>query len=335
MVKTIIKLLVLFPMISSAYSESWHDITQAPNSNDIYVITTTGDTREINGIYDRDADRPNISNSNIVGLAFNSVTNDILALSSNGKVFNRIDDSTTSWTEAFSLSSENWKGITQAPGSNDIYVITSSGDLREINGSFSHDADRPDISNSVIVDLASNSVTGDILALTSDGNVYNRPDDSSSAWNLAFSLPQANWIGLTQAPGSNDMYVITSSGDLREINGSFSHDADRPDINDSNIVGLTSNSVSGDILALTSDGKVYSRPDDSTTAWTQVFSLPQTSVCTSAEAGTVNSDLDIHMPSLNYQTLFGTQSIWVDFEYYGTGPNGELLWKLKDGGVNQ
>ncbi len=57
-------------------------------------------------------------------------------------------------------------------------------------------------------------------------------------------------------------------------------------------------------------------------------------VCTSVEAGTVNSDLDIHMPSLNYQTLFGTQNIWVDFEYYGKGSNGELLWKLKDYGAN-
>ncbi len=56
--------------------------------------------------------------------------------------------------------------------------------------------------------------------------------------------------------------------------------------------------------------------------------------CTSSEAGTVLSNLDIHMPSLDYQTLLGTQNIWVDFEYYGEGSNGELLWKLKDYGAN-
>lgn len=50
--------------------------------------------------------------------------------------------------------------------------------------------------------------------------------------------------------------------------------------------------------------------------------------------GTISSDLDIHMPSLNYQSLEGLQSLWVNFEYYGEGSNGELLWKLKEFGAN-
>ena len=51
--------------------------------------------------------------------------------------------------------------------------------------------------------------------------------------------------------------------------------------------------------------------------------------------GTVSPDLDIHMPSLNYQSLEGIQNLWADFEYYGQGKNGELLWKLKEYGVNK
>ncbi len=55
----------------------------------------------------------------------------------------------------------------------------------------------------------------------------------------------------------------------------------------------------------------------------------------SSLAGTVSSNLDIHAPSLDYQSLLGTQNIWADFEFYGENENGELLWKLKDYGVNK
>jgi hypothetical protein len=51
--------------------------------------------------------------------------------------------------------------------------------------------------------------------------------------------------------------------------------------------------------------------------------------------GNVKPNLDIHMPSLNYQSPEGLQNLWADFEYYGQGSNGELLWKLKEYGVNQ
>jgi hypothetical protein len=56
--------------------------------------------------------------------------------------------------------------------------------------------------------------------------------------------------------------------------------------------------------------------------------------CTSSETGTVSSNLDIHVPSLNYETSFGTLNIWVDFQFHGEGTNGELLWKLKNYGIS-
>lgn len=51
--------------------------------------------------------------------------------------------------------------------------------------------------------------------------------------------------------------------------------------------------------------------------------------------GTVSSNLDIHMPSLNYQSLFGIQNIWADFEYLGENLEGKHTWELKNFGVNQ
>ncbi|MDM8567475.1 hypothetical protein QUF74_17735 [Candidatus Halobeggiatoa sp. HSG11] len=53
------------------------------------------------------------------------------------------------------------------------------------------------------------------------------------------------------------------------------------------------------------------------------------------EAGTISANLDIYMPSLNYETLLDTQNIWADFKYSGTNPEGKHTWELEDYGVNQ
>lgn len=55
----------------------------------------------------------------------------------------------------------------------------------------------------------------------------------------------------------------------------------------------------------------------------------------SSKVGTVSSNLNIYMPSLNYQSLDGNQNLWADFEHYGQDSNGTLLWKLKGYGENQ
>jgi len=58
------------------------------------------------------------------------------------------------------------------------------------------------------------------------------------------------------------------------------------------------------------------------------------SSCTSSEAGTVSTNLDIHVPSLNYETILGTQNIYADFKYEGKNSEGKHIWSLKDYGSN-
>ncbi len=53
--------------------------------------------------------------------------------------------------------------------------------------------------------------------------------------------------------------------------------------------------------------------------------------CTSDNSGVVSPNLDIHMPSLNYQSI----NIFLDIEYLGINPEGRLTWGLKDAGVNE
>ncbi len=44
--------------------------------------------------------------------------------------------------------------------------------------------------------------------------------------------------------------------------------------------------------------------------------------------GTYISETQIHLPSVNYRSLDGNQIISIDLSFYGTGPNGEKLWKI-------
>ena len=54
----------------------------------------------------------------------------------------------------------------------------------------------------------------------------------------------------------------------------------------------------------------------------------------SGTPGTVSPELNIHMPTLLYNTAFGNMNLWVDFEFAGES-NGDLLWKLSDFGENE
>jgi len=50
--------------------------------------------------------------------------------------------------------------------------------------------------------------------------------------------------------------------------------------------------------------------------------------------GTVTEDLDVYMPSLNYQTAEGVRNLWAEFEFKGTDSEGHFFWGLKDYGFN-
>ncbi len=55
-------------------------------------------------------------------------------------------------------------------------------------------------------------------------------------------------------------------------------------------------------------------------------------ICT---PGTVSPNLDIHVPSLDYESLLGKQNIWADLEYLGKNDEGKHIWSLKDFGENE
>jgi len=52
-------------------------------------------------------------------------------------------------------------------------------------------------------------------------------------------------------------------------------------------------------------------------------------------SSTVSNDLNIHIPSANYQPLVGDNiNLWINLEFSGNDENGVPTWKLKDYGTN-
>lgn len=75
--------------------------------------------------------------------------------------------------------------------------------------------------------------------------------------------------------------------------------------------------------------------DSGTTVGADVDSVGaiSSSACADNYISTITPNLDIFLPSLNYQSLTDTSNLWVELEFYGEESN-NLLWKIKDFGVN-
>lgn len=59
-----------------------------------------------------------------------------------------------------------------------------------------------------------------------------------------------------------------------------------------------------------------------------------TDACTEYDNPTALPNLDIHLPSFNYQSLTDSVNLWADLEFYGRDGN-DLVWKLEGFGENK
>ncbi len=214
-----------------------------------------------------------------VALTSNVGLSELVGLGYDGLVWTRPDDIGSAWTQRFTLPFGCcWTGITESPLGGSLFAITEGGDLHEIASDYSASFDRPDVFYSVEA-FAANDQTSELLALSYDGLVFTRPGDATTQWTQRFTLPFVDfsnrWVGLTQGPVDGDVFAITRGGDLYELASDFSSSSDRPDVPASNVVTLTSNAVTGELLALTGDGRVFSRRDDASSPWTLQFTLPR------------------------------------------------------------
>jgi hypothetical protein len=219
-------------------------------------------------------------------LSFGTYEWQFFAIDYEGRVFSSPGDGESPWTERINLNNLGYccgfSRLVQTPGSGSFYTISDYYTV-EVDASFSGAATRPSLPyySWETWNLMANTVTTDLVNISRDGLVYARPPDAATAWTQRAALPYSGrwddyWVGLTQGPTDDAMFAITRRGDLYEIASDFSMATARPDLPATNVQDLIAISYPTALLiALTDDGRVFTRPDDTSTPWTLRLTLPR------------------------------------------------------------
>ncbi len=275
--------------LAGAYDElsflidEWIYFTQSPVDGDLFAITELGDVHEISADLLTGTDRPDVTPGpgGFAGIIRNVATAELVVLTKfDGLLYTRPDDAVSAWTERSNIGC-CWSVLTQSPVAASMFAVQGGAPFPslEIASDFSSTEQRPPTGLDLPASLIGNSQTGELVALDYDGDIISRPADATSPWVQRPSLPFTffdSYVGITEAPAGGDMLAVTREGVLYRISSDFSSSVPRPSVPASEVAYLISNTQTGELLALTPDGRVFSRPDDASTPWTKRFTLPRT-----------------------------------------------------------
>ena len=260
--------------------DRWVGAALAPTGTDVFFLDEAGQLLEtasdVTGQTDRPAATPPVGQL-MSSLIKNTVTLELTAASWD-QIFTRPDDAATGWTmRATSLSCCELYLAESPAGNGTVWFISPAGELWEAASDFSTVSDRPDVFGSVAA-LAGNAGTGDLVTVSYDGAVFARPADAATAWAQVAQLPfqdfDARWISLVQDPAASSVWVIARNGELRELAGDYSTVSIRPRLPVSDVRVLAAHPGTGELIAVTESGRVFTRPADGATDWTQRATLP-------------------------------------------------------------
>jgi len=272
--------------LSGAYNEAnfdidrWAYMTQSPNDGDVFAITELGNVHEVSADMTTGTDRPDVppGTSGFGAMIANVATSELVVLTVfDGLLYTRPDDAASGWTQRLSIGC-CWVALTQSPVAASMFVVAEGDGSLEIAPDFSSTTPRPFVRLSAPT-LIGNSASGELIVLSYDGTVYSRPADATTPWTQRLMLPFTGfdqYVAITEAPTGGDMLAVTHRGDLYEIASDFSSSVQRPSVPATEVTFLIGNTQTGELLALTPDGRVFSRPDDVSTPWTLRFTFPRT-----------------------------------------------------------
>lgn len=273
--------------LTGAYSDAaynidpWTAFTQSPGDGDIFAISLNGNVYEVSADLTTGTERPDVPGTSYwegSWIARNVATSELVAgPGSQNVLYTRPDDNVSEWTARLNIG-DFPSNLVQSPVGGTMFAVLSGIDLIEIAADFSGYATRPYLPQGP-VSLMANSQSGELVALSSDGVLYSRPADAASPWVQRLTLPFINYgyyEAIAEAPGGGDMLAVVYTGELYRVSADFSTSVGRPSVPASEVSYLIRNTQTGDLLALTPDGRIFTRPDDAATPWTLRFTLPRT-----------------------------------------------------------
>lgn len=340
---SLILLFILLLMQKVGYTENLY-ANSIFRSNELFTINeTTGDVKKIGSIGFTTTDIA-FYGSELYGITFSS--------------FLKIDKTTAVGRKVGSLNFNSMNALVVSE-SGDIYAAsTSNGDFIKIDVSTGK--------GTLIGNYGSGLTSSGDLAFDSNGILYasvkrlRSPTDWLAQVNrVSGEATLVGDIGFTDVWGlsffDNILYGVTSSGKFIRINPlsgesteisnnavmfagltAYTNNCEKPGTGtvspslDINIHSLNYDSSQG-ILNIWANLEYLDVNSEEQHLWKlKDFGLNQPSCSGVSSIGTVSSNLDIHMPSLNFELL----NLWANLEYQGINSEEQHIWRLKDFGNN-
>lgn len=268
--------------------DRWQSVTQSPLDGDLFAVTERGNLREVAVDFSAETDRPDVPFDSLTfGTATRAVAGrarmqDLTAVTEGVGAYTRPDDPATPWTERVAPGSFCCaRFAVESPIDGSVLVMTDFGDLLGFDTNFQTSFSFPSVFYT-IGGFTAHGTANLLVALGYDGLLFSRPlADSLNPWTqqsltLPFTDFDNEWVGLAVGPSRGLFLAITREGDVMEFSPNFLSTVARPAVPATDLVALTANAQTGEFVALTGDGRIFTRPDDTATGWTLRTTLPRT-----------------------------------------------------------
>jgi hypothetical protein len=201
-------------------------------------------------------------------------TPEIIAMTYDGVLFARPDDEASPWTEALqTLASHSWIDLTVS--SVGILALNYDGGMVQVDAGLTTHTVLPNIGGSGFVAMTTSG--SQVVALTYYGELFITPDPSTG-WEAESTLVDLgeSWAALARGP-SGSFFVATETGSVRQISDDFTSSLALPSVPVSwGLLGLTTNDDASQLVAMTNEGQLFSRPtDEPTVSWVTRSKIPR------------------------------------------------------------
>lgn len=199
---------------------------------------------------------------------------EIIAITFDGQLFARPDDDTSPWTLRLqTLPSDFW--IDLAVTSGGVFALSEGGAVAEIDGGLTTHTVLPSIGGWGYYAMTASG--SHLVAITYSGELFSTLDPSVG-WDAEMTLaaPNFGWTALAPGPAGTT-FAGTDGGEVHQISADFSSSQVLRSLPLMwGLTALATNEDASQLVAITYEGRLYSRPtDDPAAQWVEHLKIPR------------------------------------------------------------